>query len=135
MVSVIVDRDLEDLIPGYLSNRERDVAKVAEALAAGDFETLRVIGHSMKGSGGGYGFDALSDLGSQIEQAALARNAEASATRRAIVYALFLTSVLGFVVALFDVFTGVGNALVWSTVVIYLFFAAGFGYFAFLKKD
>ena len=77
MVSVIVDRDLEDLIPGYLSNRERDVAKVAEALAAGDFETLRVIGHSMKGSGGGYGFDALSDLGSQIEQAALARNAEA----------------------------------------------------------
>ena len=65
----------------------------------------------------------------------LARNAEASATRRAIVYALFLTSVLGFVVALFDVFTGVGNALVWSTVVIYLFFAAGFGYFAFLKKD
>ena len=64
----------------------------------------------------------------------LARNAPASETRRAIVSALFVTTVLGFVVALYDKFAGPGNALVWSTVVIYLLFAVGFGYFAFFKR-
>ncbi len=40
-------------------------------LGKGDFEKIRIIGHSMKGSGGGYGFDAITDLGDQIENAAL----------------------------------------------------------------
>jgi hypothetical protein len=65
----------------------------------------------------------------------LVRSSPASATRKAIVQALFVLSVVGFVVALFDVFTGVGNSLVWSTVVIYLLFALGFGYFAFVAGE
>ena len=52
---------------------------------------------------------------------------------RAIVLGDLVLSLTGFVVALFDVFTGVGNALVWSTVVIYLLLGAGFGYFYFKK--
>jgi hypothetical protein len=65
----------------------------------------------------------------------LARNAPASATRKAIELALFVTSLFGLVVALFDVFAGVGNGLVWSTVVIYLLFGLGFGYYAFLAAE
>ena len=44
-------------------------------LRTGDFEKIRTIGHSMKGSGGGYGFDAITDLGDQIENAALVSDA------------------------------------------------------------
>jgi hypothetical protein len=63
----------------------------------------------------------------------LARNARPSEARAAIVLALFTTTALGFVVALYDKFAGVGNALVWSSVVIYLLLAIGFGYFSFMR--
>jgi hypothetical protein len=48
---------------------------------------------------------------------------------------LFVTMLLGFLVALYDKFAGNGNALIWLNVVIYLLLAIGFGYFAFMKKD
>ena len=63
------------------------------------------------------------------------RNAAASQMRRVVLIALFITTVLGFVVAVYDKFAGVGNALVWLSVVIYLLLALGFGYFSFIKKD
>ncbi len=37
----------------------------------------RYLGHSMKGCGGGYGFNALSELGEILEQGAQNRNSEA----------------------------------------------------------
>ncbi len=69
------DPDLEDLIPGYMSNRNKDIIAMRACLRTGDFEKIRTIGHSMKGSGGGYGFDAITDLGDQIENAALVSDA------------------------------------------------------------
>ncbi len=66
------DPDLEDLIPGFLSNRHEDIKIINEALAQNDLERIRIIGHSMKGAGGGYGFDAITDFGAEIEQAAIA---------------------------------------------------------------
>ena len=62
-----------------------------------------------------------------------ARNAKADSTLRAILLGGFAVTLTGFVVALFDKFLGVGNAVVWSTVVIYLLLAIGFGYFYFGK--
>jgi hypothetical protein len=62
-----------------------------------------------------------------------ARNTIGNGALRAILLGDFVLSLTGFIVALFDVFTGVGNALVWSTVVIYLLLGAGFGYFYFKK--
>lgn len=76
-ISVRVDPDLADLIPGFLKNRERDVQAIREAVGRGDFETVRIAGHSMKGAGGGYGFDAITDRGAEIERAAIARDAGA----------------------------------------------------------
>lgn len=71
-ILVTVERDLEDLIPAFMARRHEDVGKLRGALEAGDVETLRVIGHSMKGTGGGYGFDGLSEIGAAIESAAKA---------------------------------------------------------------
>lgn len=70
-IIVSVDADLEDLIPGFLENRQTDIDNIKEALRNKDYETIRVLGHSMKGAGGGYGFDEISEIGARLEQAAL----------------------------------------------------------------
>ena len=69
-IIVHVDHDLADLIPGYLANREKDMAAINEALGKKDMDTIRIIGHSMKGSGGGYGFETITDIGRIMEKAA-----------------------------------------------------------------
>ena len=69
-IPVTVDQDLAELIPGFLSRREGDLLKLRAALVAQDVESVRVTGHSMKGTGGGYGFDGLSEIGASIEAAA-----------------------------------------------------------------
>ena len=75
-IIVLIDPELEDLIPGFLSNRRQDVIKMQAALAEGDYETIRILGHSMKGAGGGYGFDTITDIGQALETAAIEKNAQ-----------------------------------------------------------
>jgi hypothetical protein len=58
----------------------------------------------------------------------LARNAAPSPLRDAIVLALLVGDVIGFVASLLAQLAGVANALGWSTVVIYLLLAVGYGY-------
>jgi hypothetical protein len=41
-------------------------------------EGVRVTGHSMKGTGGGYGFDGLSEIGASIESAAKSGDLDAA---------------------------------------------------------
>jgi histidine phosphotransfer protein HptB len=69
-IPVHMDRDLEDLLPGYLEKRLKDVKSIISFLDAGDFEEVRILGHSMKGSGGGYGFDRITEIGARIEESA-----------------------------------------------------------------
>jgi len=64
-----------------------------------------------------------------------ARNVKESEPRRAIVLGFFIEHVIGFIVALLGQLSGVVNNLGWSTVVIYLLLALGFGYFQFLKPS
>jgi hypothetical protein len=58
-----------------------------------------------------------------------AREAVESEARRAILLGLCVYDALGLVVTLIALFAGTLNALGWLIVVIYLFFALGFGYF------
>jgi hypothetical protein len=64
-----------------------------------------------------------------------ARNAGESDARKAIVKALFIGDGVGFIVALIAQLNNVVNNLGWSTVVIYLLLAIGFGYFSFSKSS
>ena len=43
------DPELADLIPGYLESRTRDITEMRGCLATGDFERIRILGHSMSG--------------------------------------------------------------------------------------
>lgn len=78
-IAVTIDSGLKELVAGYLKNRRHDVETLRTSLHKGDFETLRILGHSMKGSGGGYGFDRITELGAALEQAAKGRDAAALA--------------------------------------------------------
>ena len=69
-ITVSVAKDLEDLIPTFMKNRSKEVETLGAALAAGDFEQLRQLGHRMKGVGTSYGFEKVSVLGKQIEDGA-----------------------------------------------------------------
>ena len=99
--------------------------------------------YSLYGHGAGETMDILNYMG-QLFGAALigiglvtwtARNSSDSDARQAIVFALFVADGIGFVVALIGQINNVVNLLGWSTVVIYLLLALGFGYFQFLKPN
>jgi PAS domain S-box-containing protein len=69
---------LTDLIPGFLQNRRHDVIAMLDALDRGDFETVESLGHGMKGAGGSWGFQGITDVGAALEQAARSANTDAS---------------------------------------------------------
>ena len=76
-IIVKVDPELEELIPSYLQNLEKNTANIKAGLAKDDMELCRTLGHNMKGSGGSYGFDFVSAMGKEIEDAArTAKNEE-----------------------------------------------------------
>jgi PAS domain S-box-containing protein len=67
-----------DLIPGFLQNRRLDVVAMLDALDRSDFETVESLGHGMKGAGGSWGFQAITDIGAALEQAAQRADADTS---------------------------------------------------------
>ncbi|MFQ5450821.1 MAG: Hpt domain-containing protein [Nitrospinaceae bacterium] len=75
-IIVEIDPDLEELIPGYLDNRHKDLKTLRAALEQDDFETIQRLGHTMKGSGAGYGFDLISAIGLTMEEGAKEKSAE-----------------------------------------------------------
>lgn len=76
-IPVRIDPEIEELVPGFLANRSSDVERLRVLAAAQGFIDVRMIGHSMKGAGGGYGFDRISEIGAAIEEAALRDDAPA----------------------------------------------------------
>jgi PAS domain S-box-containing protein len=70
VITVYVDQGLTEIVPGFLENRRRDVQILEAALQENNLAQIHIIGHRMKGDGGGYGFDAISILGAALEQAA-----------------------------------------------------------------
>ncbi len=69
-VVVVTDPDAAELMPGYLKNRRLDLQQMVDALEQHDLERIRLLGHSMKGSGGSYGLDQISEIGEALESAA-----------------------------------------------------------------
>ena len=67
-----------DLIPVFLQNCRKNVIAMLDALDRGDFETVEILGHGMRGAGGSYGFQAITDIGAALEQAAESADTDAS---------------------------------------------------------
>jgi len=69
-ITVEIDADLRDLIPDYLAHKRADSATLSAAIERGDFATLATLGHQMKGDGGSYGFERISEIGLGLMDAA-----------------------------------------------------------------
>jgi len=67
---VEVDEDLSDLIPGFLTHKRADITAIFEAVARRDYVEISSIAHRIKGEGGSYGFDAMTETGRSLEHAA-----------------------------------------------------------------
>ena len=78
MILVRANPKLADVIPGFLQNRRQDVIAIMDALDRGDFETVESLGHGMKGAGGSWGFQAITDIGAALEHAAESADTDAS---------------------------------------------------------
>jgi HPt (histidine-containing phosphotransfer) domain-containing protein len=73
---VHADPEIADLIPKFLENRGKDIVAIRGALSAEDYDAIRILGHSMKGAGGGYGFQGITDIGKVLEDAAKIKDAQ-----------------------------------------------------------
>ena len=71
---------LTEQAPAYLANCRRNVAAMQAALDLGDFQVIAILGHDLRGSGGGFGFQAITDIGFRLEQAA--ESADSGASRK-----------------------------------------------------
>jgi CheY-like chemotaxis protein len=61
---------VEEAVPLFLETAREDLNNLEEALRKADYARIRFIGHDLKGSGGGYGFDGASAIGKLLEDAA-----------------------------------------------------------------
>lgn len=68
-VSIEVDPDLIELIPDFLTRKQADLTSLNDALAKDDLAAIARLGHRIKGEGGSFGFDVVSEIGAALEAA------------------------------------------------------------------
>ena len=69
-ITVKIDSRIAELLPRFLENCRRQCDALRRAAAGGVWAEAGSIGHSLRGAGGGYGFDEVTRLGVEIEIAA-----------------------------------------------------------------
>ena len=69
-----------DRVPAFLKNCGQNVVVMLDALDRGDFETVEFLGHGMRGAGGMFGFQVITDIGTALEEAA--ERADTGASRK-----------------------------------------------------
>jgi len=71
---VFIQEDLEDLIPNFLKNREKEISSLSSAVALENYSQIAVIAHALKGTSGSYGFQYIYTLANEIEFSAKDNN-------------------------------------------------------------
>ena len=76
-IAITIDRDLEELMPGFLGNRQKDIEKLKVFYNEADFKGFKHLGHTIKGVGLSYGFEGISAIGADIEKHSVNEDIEA----------------------------------------------------------
>ena len=58
----------------YVNHTSKELVSIMEDLETKSFDSLRTFGHNIKGSGGMYGFNEITEMGATIESAAKDEN-------------------------------------------------------------
>ncbi|MGH7906106.1 MAG: PAS domain S-box protein, partial [Candidatus Binataceae bacterium] len=69
-IVVEVPEELCKLMPGFISRKRDEAVELRTAIERRDFETITNIGHRIKGEGGSYGLDRVSEIGAALEESA-----------------------------------------------------------------
>jgi CheY-like chemotaxis protein len=77
-IRIQVEEGMEDVVSGYLGKRRAEIPVYPASLAGGDFDAIKKLAHKMKGTGWGYGFPRLTELGGALESAAIRKDALAA---------------------------------------------------------
>lgn len=79
-----IDQDLEGLMERFFEVSRRDLDIMYGALDEGDYDSLIRLGHTAKGTGFGYGFTGMGNIGHAIELAAKAQDPDAIRSQLAV---------------------------------------------------
>lgn len=71
-VVVFVDSAFEPMIPKFMTNRNKEIVAMTDAITRRDFDTIKQLAHGMKGVSGSYGFHDMTTIAGRVEQAAKA---------------------------------------------------------------
>jgi CheY-like chemotaxis protein len=69
-----IAQEIEQRRPQFLAHRRKDVETMRQAAVQQDYETIRTMGHRIKGVAGSYGFPDIGAVGHLLEQSAQARD-------------------------------------------------------------
>jgi len=64
------DEEWAEMQEMYINFTSKELEKIQDSMDTATMESLRTFGHNIKGSGGMYGFDRVTELGAKIETAA-----------------------------------------------------------------
>jgi HPt (histidine-containing phosphotransfer) domain-containing protein len=73
-IKIEVDESLSDLIPGFLARKRVEIKGIIDAVARHDYDNISRTAHRLKGEGGSYGFDAITEMARLLEQAVAIRD-------------------------------------------------------------
>jgi HPt (histidine-containing phosphotransfer) domain-containing protein len=71
-----VSEEILPLVGGFLQRRSAEIPLLRESVGKSDFDSVRMIGHKLKGNCAGFGFPAMGVLGAGLESAAMAKDPE-----------------------------------------------------------
>lgn len=71
-----IDPILMDLLPDFIDSLFEDLKNVREAVSREDFLTVKKIAHTMKGNGGTYGLNEITEVGREMEERAIHEDRE-----------------------------------------------------------
>lgn len=63
------EEDFRELLEDFVDNAAIRREALRDLYSQGQIEPVRVQAHQLKGAGGGYGFDGLTELASRLEEA------------------------------------------------------------------
>lgn len=78
-LTALVDRDIRDLIPGFLRNRAQEVRALRQAIADEDVRRLEHLACRMYGVGNPYGFRQVTTFGKQLRESCAAQDLDEAA--------------------------------------------------------
>lgn len=69
IIIVTIDSDLEEIIPTFLANRQKDLTQIQGFINNSNWDCIESIAHKLAGNAGSYGLHELGKIGAALEDA------------------------------------------------------------------